>query len=489
MIKTLLRHSIIYGVASSLQNAVGFVLLPVYTAYLSMGELGLLEIFLVSINILFVLCQLGLGSAIFKYYTYDSKDSSEDNNNRIILSSAFFFLIGISLFFLALIYLFRTHLSQILFGSSVDSNLINLMLVIVFFQLFIVIPTTFLRIQNKSLQYSSVNAARFLFQIGIIIYFVISLKMKLEGVLIGKALAAFLFAIVFTSIIWKQLSLNFSVSVIRELLSYSLFLVPVSIGILVLTLSNRYFILHFYNSEELGIFTVGNKISSIILLAVTSFQMAWPSIMFRLKDHPNAKQYYSKIFTYFLLAFAFLVICLTSFSHELILLLANISYFPASPLIPILSLSYMFYGLFYVGTVGINIFKKTYYQTIAIIVSSAFNLILNYFLTSRYGIIGASLSQLISFLILGLLAVYFSQKIYHIPFDTKRIIQLGLISLIFSNIVAFGVQGVSIFGVISKIAILFILFPLSLYYIRFFTKDENAFFKEIILKLKNVSTK
>jgi O-antigen/teichoic acid export membrane protein len=149
----------------------------------------------------------------------------------------------------------------------------------------------------------------------------------------------------------------------------------------------------------------------------------------------------------------------------------------------------MFYGLFYVGTVGINIFKKTYYQTIAIIVSSALNLILNYFLTSRYGILGASLSQLISFLLLGFLAVYFSQKIYHIPFEAKRIIQLCLISLLFLTILAFGVKGISIFSVMLKIAILFILFPLSLYYIRFFSKDENAFFKEIIFKLKNVSTK
>jgi len=475
MIKTLFGHSIIYGIASSLQNAVSFVLLPVYTAYLSMGELGLLEIFLVSINILFMICQLGIGSAIFKYYTYDTNDLDREVQNQVMISSAFFFLIGFSFLFLFLLFLFRNQFSRILFESSVNPKFINFILIAVFFQLFWVIPTTFLRIQNKSWQYSLLNGAQFLFQIGIIVYLVIALKMRMEGVLIGKALASFVFAIAFTFVIRKQLYLKFSLPVIKELLSYSIFLVPVSVGILVLTMSNRYFILFFRNPEELGIFTVANKISSIILLAVSSFQMAWPSIMFRIKEHANAKEYYSRIFSYFVITFFSLALILTFFSKELVLIFANKEYISGAHFIPILCLSYLLYGLFYVGTIGINIYKKTYFQTVAMALGAISNLFFNFILIDAYGILGASLSLCFSFAVTGISAFLFSQRIYYISIEWKRIgkfqlLILGGVLIYFSLL-----QGQGIVTIGIKLVALLLIFPLGLYYFGIVTKREKEY--------------
>lgn len=484
MFKSLLKHSIVYGIASALQNAAGFFLLPIYTAYLTVSELGVLEIFIVSINVLFTLLQLGLGSALFKYYSYSDNSGDAKKKNKQIISSSFYFLIAFSLAAIFSFYQVRQYISKLLFNSDSFSNLIILMLITVFFQLFWVIPTAYLRIQNKSVLYSILNGAQFIFQIGIIIFFMVVLHKKIDGVLLGRGLTAFLFAILFIGVVKKQLDFRFSFPVIKELLSYSLFLVPVSIGIMVLMLSNRYFILLFRDSEQLGIFSVANKIASLVLIAVMSFQLAWPSIMFRIREYQNAENYYSRIFSYFIIVFFTFALALTFFSRELTLVLATKDYIAGVFLIPILSLSYLFYGLFYVGTVGINIFKKTYYQTIAMIVGAAANLVLNYILTNAYGIRGTACALCISFALVGLLSFYFSQKVYYIPIEWKRIGKFLLLLSIALAIYQLGLQSNSLIIIVIKVLILVILFPVSLYLFGIFTPDEKKYFWENLLILR-----
>jgi O-antigen/teichoic acid export membrane protein len=489
MIKTLFRHSIIYGVANSLQNAVGFILLPVYTAYLSVSEIGLLEIFIVSISVLFNLTQLGLGSALFKYYSYGKESDDSRQKNQLIISSSFFFLSIFSLIIILILYGVRERISQILFNTSIYNDWITLILIIVFFRLFSVIPTAFLRIQNKSAIYSIINGAQFLFQIAIIIYLVVVLNKKIEGVLEGLALSSFIFAIIFVWIIKNNVSFNFSYSVVKELLSYSIFLVPVSIGIMILMMSNRFFILMFRDSEELGIFSVANKISSLILLAVMSFQLAWPSIMFRIRSLQNAKNYYSRIFRYFIVIFLTFALGLTFFSRELTLLFATREYLSGVSLIPILSLGYLFYGLFYVGTVGIQIYKRTYFLAISMIVGTAVNLLLNYFFTEAYGMWGASIALCISLIVVGITAFIFSQRVYFIRIEWNRILRFLLLLIIAFLLYQLGFHADTWQNFIAKIIILLFLFPLSLYWLDIFTPEEKKYFWENLFLLKRKFTK
>lgn len=293
-----------------------------------------------------------------------------------------------------------------------------------------------------------------------------------------------MFAILFVGVVKKQLDFRFSFPVIKELLSYSIFLVPVSIGIMVLMLSNRYFILLFRDPEQLGIFSVANKIASLVLLAVMSFQLAWPSIMFRIREYKNAENYYSKIFSYFIIVFFTFALALTFFSRELILVLSTKDYIAGVFLIPILSLSYLFYGLFYVGTVGINIFKKTYYQTIAMIIGAAANLVLNYFLTDAYGIGGAACALCLSFALVGLLSFHFSQNVYYIPVEWKRIGKFLLLLLIALAVYQLGLQSNSSFIIVIKVLILGLFFPGSLYLFGIVTPDEKKYLRDNLLILR-----
>ncbi|RMG68363.1 MAG: hypothetical protein D6715_02470 [Calditrichaeota bacterium] len=485
MLKSLFRHSLVYGIASTLQNATGFILLPLYTSRLSVSEYGTLEIFLITAAVLTRILQLGLGSATFKYYAY-SKSQGATVQNRAVISTAFYGLVGFSLTALGTLFFFRGPIAGLLFHAPGYEGLFTLTLALVFFQLLMVIPTSYLRILNRSVTLSVLNLLLFLVQIGLIVFFVALADQKIYGVLLGKLIAFTLFAGVFVSVVREALKGPVDPGVLKKMLSYGIFLVPVSICLMVLTMSNRYFLLFFAGSQAVGLFAAVNRIASLLLLAVSGFQMAWPSIMFSIRELDRPKQYYSRIFTYYNLVFLFLVLAVSLFSRELVLLLSTEDYLPYASLIPVLAAGYFFYGIFYAGSVGINIFNKTYFQSIAAVLAALSNLLLNIWLIPRYQVWGAALAHLASFVILGVLAMRFSQRIYPIPIQWARVGKLALVGGLFL-LLGYSVKSLHPqfwVGVVGKMLILSLVFPGLLYILNFFDGEEKQLISQVIQRLR-----
>ncbi|MCF7805435.1 MAG: polysaccharide biosynthesis C-terminal domain-containing protein [Candidatus Marinimicrobia bacterium] len=476
MIKEIAKHSLIYGIGNVLKNASGFFLLPLYTSYLTVGEYGELEIFIISITVLVRILQLGFGSALFKYYSYDVEESTASSyrQNKILITSSFLFLVLFSLGCITGIALFRESISQLLFQTQEYANLVGVSLGIVFFQLLLIIPLSYLRIQNRSVLYSILNIAQFLVQVGLIIYFVAFLNWKINGVLTGRLVTTILFTLIFIWVIRNELVPRFSLGKIKEMLEYGIYLVPVSISSLVLMMSNRYFILFFRDADEVGIFSVGNKIATILFLGVNAFQVAWPAFMFRIKEYENAKQIYSRVITYYVAVFVFIFLTIQLFSKELVLLLSNPDYLYAMIIIPILSLSYLIYGFFYVGTIGINIYKKTYFQTIAIVIGAVANFGINLWATPQFGIIGTAMTFLFSTTVVSALAVFFSQRIYRISFEWIRIFKILICASGLIGVVYIFFPDMNLMNGVVKGSLLLIGFPFLLLIIGFLNKRERA---------------
>mgnify|MGYP006279067557 CR=1 FL=1 len=485
MIKEIFKHSIIYGLGGMLKRATGFLLLPLYTSYLTVSQYGELEVFIVSTTIIFRVVQLGFGSALFKYFSYDTDSEQDSVYNQLVISSGFYFLLVFSAIALVILFSFRENLSLLLFDTTDYADLFSLVIVIVLFQTVHVIPRAYLRIQNRSALYSSINIGEFLVQVGITIYLVAAKGMGIRGVLLAQVITTGLAAVVFTGIIFRKLLFRISGRVIQEMLGYGIYLIPVSIGSLVLMMSSRYFILFYHNSNELGIFTLGDKISKILFMGVSAFQLAWPAIMFRIKDLPDAKDRYAEVITYYVMVFAGIFVMLCTFSRELVLILGNEEYLGALFVIPVLVGAYMIYGFFYSGTIGINIYKKTYYQTIAMILAALVNLGLNFLLTPAYGIIGTALAFLGASITLSATAVTFSQRIYRVPVEWRRI---GLLVVGATGVVSIyylALQSLDIVHILLKILLILLVLPLFLYITGFFTRSEKAFILRRLHLLRN----
>ena len=73
--RTLLGNTLIYGLGNYGVKLIGFLLIPLYTRYLSPSDYGVIALVAMYSQVMFVLMNLGQGFSLFRFY-YD-KDSDE----------------------------------------------------------------------------------------------------------------------------------------------------------------------------------------------------------------------------------------------------------------------------------------------------------------------------------------------------------------------------------------------------------------------------
>src|SRR5436853_2534598 len=62
------RHSLVYALGLLLSKVVSFVMLPIYTRYLTPGDYGVMELIGMTLDIIAMIAGAGMATGIFRYY-------------------------------------------------------------------------------------------------------------------------------------------------------------------------------------------------------------------------------------------------------------------------------------------------------------------------------------------------------------------------------------------------------------------------------------
>jgi len=146
VIKSLAKHSVIYGLGDLLSKSIGFILIPVYTHYLSTEEYGTLELLDLTSYIIGLLLAMGIAQSVVRYY-YEYEDKKQKNG---VISVAMLTIWAVSIVVLFVLFYFSGNISNIVFKSPDYSHLFNIIFITMVINLSNEIPTTLLRIQQRS---------------------------------------------------------------------------------------------------------------------------------------------------------------------------------------------------------------------------------------------------------------------------------------------------------------------------------------------------
>ena len=89
--KKVLKNSFNYGIGTVLPKVIGFILIPVYTIYLTPADYGLVEICVTINSFLLVLFKMGIPGSMPRLY-FDYKENFNE-----YLSSIFWFILILSI--------------------------------------------------------------------------------------------------------------------------------------------------------------------------------------------------------------------------------------------------------------------------------------------------------------------------------------------------------------------------------------------------------
>lgn len=477
-IQKLSKHTMIYGLGVILDKAVGFIMLPIYTRHLTPADYGVLELLMMTIDVISMVAGLGLTASIFKYYM-ENDDPLEKNE---IISTASILMIGVSLITAVVGLLFSSRLSRLVFGGTDQLFYLRLFFVIYFLQSGIVtIPILFIRALQNSGLFVMINFIKSLFQVSLNIYFVVWLEMGILGILYSVVISNIVIGIYVSIYMFRQVGIRFSFQKGKRLVKFGYPFIFVSLSSFVLVFSDRYFLNAFTSLDAVGIYALAYKFAFLTgFLVVVPFEQIWESQRFEIAKQENASLIFKKVFSYFNILIISTSLIISLFVKDVVVIISDPAYHNVYKLVPIVALAYIIQAWTFHCNLGIYIGNKSKYLAIGSVCAALGVIVFNFILIPAFGIYGAASAAVIAFSLRFVLVYFFSQKYYRIDYGWGK--QVSLLAA------ATGIYMTSRFLAIPNvplsigISICLASFFLAFVYLFFLDDNEKTFIKQVLKK-------
>ncbi len=420
----IVKHSSVYGIGNFATKAIAFFLIPLYTSYLTPADYGVLQICNVTNSLLTIILLLGMNSSLFRVYF--NTDNLE--NRKTIFSSTYAVYFAFSAIIIVPLLFFANPLSRLIIGNHGSQYLLTIVILSAFFEGIYNLELAYLRAEEKPVIFVISSIIKIIFYVLMNILFVVHLKRNYVGVREVNLMSILLIVIISLPIILKGINFKVSFAYIKDVVKIG---VPLGIGaiaIWVLTLTDRFMLKVLLPESiamtQVGLYSLGAKFSMLIkMLLVSPFMLSWGTLMFSYQNNPNAKELYKKVLNYFVFVAGFVFLIFTIFAKDIIMLVAqNAEYYDAYKIVPLLSFSMILHGFYTVISVGVILTKKTKYVIISNYSAAILNIILNFLLIPKYGMLGAAIASVIAFILNSVILYNFAQKCYFIKYKIINVI-------------------------------------------------------------------
>ncbi|KKG31710.1 flippase [Methanosarcina mazei] len=427
MLKKIIKDSSIYSVNNILTSVVSLFLLPLYTRIFVPADYGIIDILNIVVILLSTTISLEISQAVGRF-TVDKKDNHE---KAAYFSTALFFVFITYTLFVIIAVLNSGYLSQLILDSNEKSKIVTVAFLSMWSNGLFNFIKGQLRWLSRSVKYSIVSFSYSLISILVTIFLVLVMKIGVIGIFYGLFIGGFTCSLLSFYYVKDLFIFVFNREKLVEMLEFSTPLVPSSISVFLFVYIDRIMIKQMMTFNEIGLYGVGYKIASIMSLLIGGTQMALTPMIYNHYKEKNTPLELARIFHYFIL-FAFTIILgMSLFTKEILVMFTAPSYYEVAEVIPFLVVSIFFSGI-YVFAPGLWIMKKTKFIALINMGTAVLNIILNYLLIPIWGIKGAAIATLIGSFIAFYINQVLSQRYYPIIYSWRKTTYcLGIIVLIY----------------------------------------------------------
>lgn len=426
-IKDIGKQTALYGLGNTLTKLAAFFLIPIYTRYLSVSEVGIIALLEMVELLLLTVAPVGIANAMWRFLP----NAKESDKEKIVIS-AYVGTLLVNVFILAIIGVNYIRLGHFFGLDSSNLTIVLLVLMNILFALGIRLCLWLWQYRQKGLAYVILSSIQFIGVLMVTIIFVIVNKWGLWGVFLAKALVfGLLFIYTGFVIVRNHLTLP-SFNTYVNLLRYGFPLVLLALVTPMLSFSDRFFLKIFSISlGDIGIYSIGYKFGMLInMFLVVPIQRGWGPMMYQIGIEEKSHEYHRDILFYYAIIGSLLFLGISFFIEGIISVIATEEYISGAFVVPIITFAYLISGLRLFFLAGAALKDRTPQLAFAASWAILANLISNYVLIKNYGITGAAWATLISYLILVLLVYYKSQKLVQINWSWIRLIKLGAILMV-----------------------------------------------------------
>lgn len=423
--RKIFKNSFFYAVGEFLKNTAAFLLVPLYTRYLSTGDYGIVAMISAAAAFISTFLMLGQSDAVMRFY-FDIKNNEE---RKECVSSILYFCVFVFLAFSLLVTFSGERYFNRLFPGMPFKPFGLILAWTVFFSVFEAFAFSVLKTEERAVGYSLFNLAGFIANTLLIILLVVRFKLGAFGKTFADLLYAAVASVFFLYLIRRYLVPRFSLSLIKRSLSFGFSLTAHQVSLWVINLSDRYCLQLFGTLSMAGIYSIGYNVAFPVNFLSSSIGMAWSPFFFRTAEEKDARLNFARMATYYFTITILVALAIAVFAQEIIMALTTKPYYAAYTVIPVVALSYFFHALYKISTRLLVYAKQTAKLSLCTIASAVMNIVLNILWIPSHGMMGAAWATLVSFAFLFMAAFFFSRKYYHVPFEYAKLFLVFIFSL------------------------------------------------------------
>lgn len=417
-LSSFISGSLILVLSNVCLKAINFFLLPLYTANLTPTMIGISDSITALTGIILPLLTMGLDSAFSAFY-FDKNDY--ERSKKVFSTLTWAFLVSGSIPLLLMIV--TPSISRLLFHTEDYSYIVKFALVSISFNLWYLPFSLEIRLQNKMLLYGISNVVASVSMVALNILFVSFMHLGESSLVLSTMIVhieSFLILLLFVRS--KPKRKWFDKGLLLQMLKYAVPLVPMTLMVWILSLSDRYVILYYHGEAEVGLYGIGLRFTNLMNVVISAISMAYTTFAFSSKEDTDARQHYYYIFNIEAILLIGIAFTIGLFGKEIIKVMTTEEYGQSYLALRDLMFSQVFFAMTTIIGYGIFFEKKSVYSLIAVSAGAGLNFSLNMLLIPRFGISAAAFTTLLGYILYFFLTLCFSEKLYPCNYGQRKVL-------------------------------------------------------------------
>lgn len=412
-IRELIGTTAIYSAGTLLTQFVSFLLLPLYTRYLTPADYGVLSLVVVVQSLLVVFSDLSITSGVFRFY----HSTDEGPERRRLLATGFGSVLLTGGLTLAAVQLLADPLADLAFDFRGGGPLLRIASASCFAITLGTMLQRVLQLHRRPLLYMVVLFAQFLITVGTTVWLVVGEGAGVRGVLLGQLTGVSVTALVALVVLGPVLRAGVDGARWRQLLAFSLPLVPTALAAMVIAASDRFFLERLSTLHEVGMYSVADKMAQVLqVLVIVPFSMSWNELAFRNQSDPELPRTFARTFRLYAVGMSTVIVLFTLVIRNLLSLATTPEFVPAWVVVPLLAVAPLAQGFSMILYTGIHLSGRTRAIPLIFLVGMTLNLALNWALIPSLGMVGAAIATAISVIVNVALTLRVSRQAWPVDY-------------------------------------------------------------------------
>jgi O-antigen/teichoic acid export membrane protein len=420
------RETAIYGLGVLLGRAVSFLMLPVYTRFLTPADYGIIQLLDLTVDVAAIFFTAGASSGVQRFYF-----KTADPAARLrLLSTTYFLMMALS--FTGALTL--AALSPVIwkYGLREAGRPWYIVLAAANFAagMLLTLPLSFAQTTQRARLYLSISLAKLVLQLSLNILFVVVLRAGVPGLLFSALLTYLVLGGSLAVWLLRQTGFHFDRKVVQDLRRFG---VPYQItwaGSFLLTFGDRFFLQAGPGIAAVGLYSMAYQFGFLLSqLGATPFLNAWNPHRHQLVAMPKEARdiRYDHGFFYFNLLLVTVALGIAVFIRPVISVMTTPAFHTAASLVPIILLAYIAEAWSEVFRFAFDVTEQTRYSTYATWITVCVVLVLYAVLIPPYAAYGAAIATVLGFSLRATLVYRWAQRLWPIHYRWSR--HLALLAL------------------------------------------------------------